>query len=235
MNLVRPFNHAKRAFEVWRRMVRKPAFRRTAPAASANTASSSTIRICFFRTATSACLPQEALNCTRRYAYRPYRRPLITVKNVPNCRKQNIGHERFEQVLASTRNQGQCLCGSPVISMTAAPTFSAKAATSGPSGRTASISTKSMCEVRKIACASSTVLAELTRYSSPASFGGRPKPMVRPRQSGCGYRWPLAPPFRTLAYKCVSVLRRSASMRLILARYSCRSHDRSFHVGFGTR
>ncbi len=58
-----------------------------------------------------------------------------------------------------------CSCGSPVISMIAAPTFSATAATSRPSGRTVSIRAKSMCNVRKIVCASSTVLAELTGYS----------------------------------------------------------------------
>ena len=37
--------------------------------------------------------------------YRPYNRSLTTVQSVPNCSKQNIvGYERFEQVLAPTRN-----------------------------------------------------------------------------------------------------------------------------------
>ena len=46
---------------------------------------------------------------SRRHAYRPYSRSLMTVKSVPDCRKQNVGHQRFEQVVASARNSANVL------------------------------------------------------------------------------------------------------------------------------
>ena len=33
----------------------------------------------------------------------------MTVKSVPDCRKQNVGHQRFEQVVASARNSANVL------------------------------------------------------------------------------------------------------------------------------
>ena len=39
----------------------------------------------------------------------PHNRSLMTVKNVFNCRKQNVGRERLEQVLVPTRNEADVL------------------------------------------------------------------------------------------------------------------------------
>ena len=99
--------------------------------------------------------------------YRPYSRSLMTVKSVPDCRKQHVGAERFEQVLASTRNEANMLLRIPCHLDDCCTNLFSKDSDISTTAvwKNASMSATSMCDVRKIACASSTVLAELTRYS----------------------------------------------------------------------
>jgi hypothetical protein len=164
--------------------------------------------------------------------FRPQSRSLMTVKKVPHRCKQNVRPEGFEQMRAPTRDQANVLLWVTRHFDDRCATLYARTATSAPrpSGSTLSMSATSICDVRKIACASASVGTELTWYNVSSIVW-----TVHPRQSRPGNRAPSVPFYSGISLYMSSRSAAFGKNNSNPRRYFRRRHHRSFHVGFGTR